>query len=461
MKSSISKKKIIFPIFTFSLISKLFLIFIFHIKLKFIKSIDNCPLFYDCYICSICANETNRECDCEWNSIDQSCQKKLIKGKTDDWYNAISSCDEPAESIYCASRSYDTDDFQENQIVININKDKNDKYGNNLIFCKYEFEDENMENSYDISINFAPEIKVVLKPKISFSYYFKEENQIKGNIEEITENYENSFTQVYSFVFLVILKDEYDVMPVSLTIIRSSSLRTRLLVSFLIGVIFLVIIFSIICCTTNYLNRRTREHLRLLRAQRDLQIIQPVDISNEVDQDELKKQNTEKLNKLFETKLAGHIYKKEYNQYGGGCSICLENFNKKSKVSITSCSHVFHYKCINEWLFKNILCPKCPNCNNEILKDNYDNTVNNINNINNEENVEEIYNGNNNDDVRTIQIKKKQNNNDNLNLKKTLDISSQNQMLDNAPSTGAKNNGTPNSKRKMINNKYKKEKKKK
>ena len=35
-------------------------------------------------------------------------------------------------------------------------------------------------------------------------------------------------------------------------------------------------------------------------------------------------------------------------------------------------------------------------------------------------------------------------------------------MLDNAPpSTGTKNNGTPNSKRKMINNKYKKEKKKK
>lgn len=456
MKSNISKKKIIFPIFTFSLISKLFLIFIFDIKLKFIKSIDKCPLFFDCYICSLCGNETNRECDCEWNIIDQSCQKKLIKGKSDEWYNVVSSCDAPTESIYCSSRTYYANDFEENQIVININKDLNDKYGHNLVFCKYEFIDEAMENSYDININFSPEIKVILKPKISLTYYSNRENQLKEDIEEITDNYEKTFSQIYSFVFLIILKDDYDVMPVSLTILRSSNIRTRLLVSFLIGVIFLLIIFTIICCTTNYLNKRTREHLILLRAQRELQIIQPVDISNEVDQDELKKQNTEKLNKLFETKLAGHIYKKEYNQYGGGCSICLENFNKKSKVSITPCNHVFHYKCINEWLFKNILCPKCPNCNNEILKDTSDNTINNINKV---ENADEIYNNKNDDDIKTIQIKKKQNNNDNLNQKKTLDISSQNQMLDNVSSIEIKNNETNNTKRKMLNGKFKKKKK--
>ena len=64
-----------------------------------------------------------------------------------------------------------------------------------------------------------------------------------------------------------------------------------------------------------------------------------------------------------------HIYKKEYNQYGGGCSICLNKFNEKSEVSITSCQHVFHYKCIHNWLYKNIKSPKCPNCKYDILKD--------------------------------------------------------------------------------------------
>ena len=74
--------------------------------------------------------------------------------------------------------------------------------------------------------------------------------------------------------------------------------------------------------------------------------------------------------------MAQHLYKKEYNQYGGGCSICLTEFKKKSKVSITSCKHVFHYKCIYDWLYKNIRNPKCPNCNHEILNDDEDNNKN-------------------------------------------------------------------------------------
>ena len=84
---------------------------------------------------------------------------------------------------------------------------------------------------------------------------------------------------------------------------------------------------------------------------------------------DIEKINKEKLDKLFNNQMAQHLYKKEYNEYGGGCSICLEEFNKKSKVSITSCKHVFHYKCIYDWLYKNIKNPKCPNCNHEILKD--------------------------------------------------------------------------------------------
>ena len=64
-----------------------------------------------------------------------------------------------------------------------------------------------------------------------------------------------------------------------------------------------------------------------------------------------------------------HFYKKEYNIYDGGCSICLNKFNEKSEVSITSCKHVFHYKCIHNWLYKNVKNPKCPNCNNEILNE--------------------------------------------------------------------------------------------
>ena len=90
----------------------------------------------------------------------------------------------------------------------------------------------------------------------------------------------------------------------------------------------------------------------------------------------VEKINKQILDNLFNNKMAKHFYKKEYNKYGGGCSICLNKFNEKSEVSITSCKHVFHYKCIHNWLYKNIKNIKCPNCNHELLKDKIEETSN-------------------------------------------------------------------------------------
>ena len=62
---------------------------------------------------------------------------------------------------------------------------------------------------------------------------------------------------------------------------------------------------------------------------------------------------------------------------------------------------MFHYKCISDWLYKNIRNPKCPNCNHEILNDDEENN----NNVNKEK------------DTRIIKVKKKsqQMNNNNVN----------------------------------------------
>ena len=73
------------------------------------------------------------------------------------------------------------------------------------------------------------------------------------------------------------------------------------------------------------------------------------------------------------------FYKDVNNQNGGICTICLNKFDEKSEVSITSCKHIFHYQCIYNWLFKNIKNPKCPNCKHEILKDVDEKDVDNSN----------------------------------------------------------------------------------
>ena len=41
------------------------------------------------------------------------------------------------------------------------------------------------------------------------------------------------------------------------------------------------------------------------------------------------------------------------------CSICQEVINK-GDIHITKCAHIFHYKCISEFINRNI--NECPNC---------------------------------------------------------------------------------------------------
>ena len=428
--------------------SKLLIVLITQIKLNSIKT--QCE-FSTCSSCIMCGIESSTQCICDWYSKEKGCSKTLTSANSlSKWYKELKNCEQTNEqSTYCSTKTYYTiDDFSNDQIQININKDTNNKYGQNFVYCLYEFYDEQQQYAYDLSVRFNSEIVVFERPKIAMTYYVQQDGEMKGNEEEISNDYDMSLSKVYNLNFMVLLKSQYTVSPITLIITKTSNIKYKLYVTLLVGFIFLILIFAIICCTTNYLNKRTREQLRLLRAQRDLENIQQMNqlqvVKSGVDQDLLKKQNTEKLNKLFETILIEHSYKKEYNQYGGGCSICLENFNKKSKVSITPCSHVFHYKCIHEWLFKNILCPKCPNCNNEVLNE-QENKNNNINKIihknnNNNKNSSEIDEEENRDVIldfnnKAIKVKKKQNDgaiNFNESKRKTIDLSSQSNIINNS-----------------------------
>lgn len=41
------------------------------------------------------------------------------------------------------------------------------------------------------------------------------------------------------------------------------------------------------------------------------------------------------------------------------CSICYEEFNNDSLVSILNCNHFFHTECIKKWGNRNNTCPIC------------------------------------------------------------------------------------------------------
>lgn len=41
------------------------------------------------------------------------------------------------------------------------------------------------------------------------------------------------------------------------------------------------------------------------------------------------------------------------------CSICLENYVTGEIISVLSCEHEFHKRCIEEWLNSHVDCPLC------------------------------------------------------------------------------------------------------
>ena len=43
----------------------------------------------------------------------------------------------------------------------------------------------------------------------------------------------------------------------------------------------------------------------------------------------------------------------------GSCAICLNEFKNKEKTKVLICSHAFHDKCIETWLYRARDCPLC------------------------------------------------------------------------------------------------------
>lgn len=63
---------------------------------------------------------------------------------------------------------------------------------------------------------------------------------------------------------------------------------------------------------------------------------------------------------VFLPKITSKVTPIRYNNKGTeSCSICLENFVQNAKVNKTVCNHIYHEKCIDNWLDKHETCPNC------------------------------------------------------------------------------------------------------
>ena len=350
-----------------------FLINIFYI-INITKESINCNADYnECFNCSVCGDETNG-CNCQWDKNAKICRSGSLKSLSSYFYEYFSSCtDDDSNRIttkYCGQTNLELDSNDETKIYIPFN---NGYYGTRNLYCEYIYTalDKN-DIYYTIHYETYPTNninKIIFYLIISYN----DDTSTSGylSVKEIEKEFDN-IKEIKIFLYF---KEGLNSLPFSFTIKKSGD-KSKIALYVTIGTIILACLLCalIIYCLSKKisqnarLRQRTLLELAMARQRGEYQQEEVASSGSEVNVEE---ENRKKIENLLKTELAPKKFIKKYGiKDGNTCTICIEDFKEKiSKVSITPCQHVFHYKCLRNWLIKNVLNPKCPNCNYNLIKD--------------------------------------------------------------------------------------------
>ena len=353
---------------------------------EFINNQSLC-LYNDCFNCTVCGSE--QICNCEWSTISKSCKNEnSIKKLFDYNYNYFDSCyDENSVKIqryYCGNYYIKLND--QNTADINL-LDKNGKYGAQNLYCDYIYDQIITSSSninYNILVKISPSIIDYIKIGLTITYNDNKIEQKEINEAEFEENYKNARKIKINIYF----KQQLSFDPFSIKITKKE-LKNNYKIYIAMGIILLsciicgIIIYCISKKATQKARRRQEMYLQILANQRrrieeQYNRVSPTSSRDPSSSSEseisISEINTKKIEKLLNTILAPINYYKHLGEKEGNpctvCTICIEEFKiGKSKVSVTPCHHIFHFKCLSNWLNKNVLNPKCPNCNHNLLQE--------------------------------------------------------------------------------------------
>lgn len=258
---------------------------------------------------------------------------------------------------------------KQNIEILKINKDNTQSFLNTQkLNCYYEFENEyyketnkNMTlifehsgDSNDNKLDFF--IIIMLYPNSNSPHIF---DLSKNNFKNIKETID--LKHYSSFVLFIDVASNTNIqesISITLNYIDNKKLSPIIiLLIILAGLIFIILVILMISIIKSKLKKNQRTGNR--------NSIRNNGNNVEPTQEQLeKKEKMKKVKQLFESDLIPQYYSKELDdkEYHG-CTICLKKFKDNiSKISILQCNHIFHYKCLYDWLINNQHW-KCPICN--------------------------------------------------------------------------------------------------
>ena len=353
--------------------SLLFIIIInlFHNLIIKTQSTLNCESKYnDCFNCSVCGVEET--CNCNWDKNTKTCSTGLDKILSLDFYNYFTTCSDDNSKViiekYCGNTILEVDDNDEIKFKMPENSGI---IGTQNLYCEYIYTAfDKKEIYYTLKYEPFPSNENIKKIYFYLKITYNDETSAAGYLttKEIKRNFDNVKQIKIAIYFTKGITD----FPFSLTIER---IGDKARIALYITIAF-IILACLLCALVIYcLSKKISENARLrqrtlfeLAMARQRGEYNNEEVASETD---IEEENRKKIKILLKTALAAKKFLKKYGlKDGNTCTICIEEFKEnKSRVSITPCNHVFHYKCLTNWLVKNVKNPKCPNCNFNLVSD--------------------------------------------------------------------------------------------
>ena len=367
----------------------LFLTLISNIILNLITLTNETGCVYnECFNCVGCSDLSGNTCNCYW--ADGRCTSGILRTISYLYFSA-SCTDDSSKSIakkYCGESTWELND--DNKIEFSMPL-VNGFYGKKVVYCEYTFTPSDDKNAYytieyDVLSSQINNVEIFLSIKSS-------DDSIMGYLSH--NHISRDFDNIKEIKLMVTLKDKFSSLPFTFSIEKNNGSKLLLYIT-----IAVIILACILCALFIYfISKKISQNARL-RQRALLQLAMatqrgdynPDNVSSgsgEVDPEE---ENRKKIEILLKTTLAKKIYSKNLGlKDGNTCTICIEDFkDKRSRVSVTPCKHIFHFRCLSNWLINNSINPKCPNCNYNLLKDfnkQVNNEVLNMNANNNNNNI--------------------------------------------------------------------------
>jgi len=264
---------------------------------------------------------------------------------------------------------------KQNIEILTINKYNTQSFlTSQKLNCRYEFENKYFkETSKNLTLIFEHSgnsntndldffIIIMLYPNSNSPHIFDLTKTNFKNIKEII-----NLKQYSSFSLFIDIEPNTNIqesISISLNYMDNKKLSPIIILLIILGgLVFIILVILIISIIKSKLKKNQRAGNRnSIRNNRN---------NVEPTQEELEKnEKMKKIKQLFENDLVPHYYSKERDdkEYNG-CTICLKKFRDNiSKIYILPCGHIYHYKCLYNWLINNQHW-KCPICNLDLTED--------------------------------------------------------------------------------------------